>query len=116
LEKLSNTTQLKHLYIGSGAGVEDLSPLTKMKNLASLHIENFKKIEDYSPLSQLQDLEELEISGPNLGCIPMHDLEFLRDMPNLRLFNYPAMTIRRKYTKEEKEKLRADLSHLNFFI
>lgn len=114
LKKLSNLKQLKHLYIGSGAGVEDLSPLTEMKNIVSLYIQNFKRIEDYSPITKLQNLEQLIIDGPNLGYTPIRDLEFLRDMPNLLYFSMPATIIRRKYTKEEKKKLRAELSHLNF--
>jgi len=114
LKKLSNSKQLKHLYIGTGASVEDISPLAEMKNLASLYVENFKKINDYSPLAALQNLEELDISGPNFGYAPIQDLEFLRDMPNLRVFSTIATTIKRKYTREEKEKLRAELSHLNF--
>jgi len=114
LNKLSNSKHLKHLYIGSGAGVEDILPLTEMKNLVSLYIENFKRIADYSPIAKLQNLEQLVISGPILGNTPIQDLEFLRDMPNLRSFFHPGTTIKRKYTEEDWEKLRADLSHLKF--
>ena len=88
--------------------------LTDLTSLVSLYVENFKKIEDYSPLAALTNLEQLEISGPTLGSTPIRDLEFLRDMPNLLSFRNPCTTIRRKYTKEEIEKLKLDLYHLHF--
>jgi len=113
LKKLADS-KLKHLYIGSGSRVEDISPLTEMKNLVSLYVENFKRIEDYSILTKLQSLQQLVISGPNMGLTPIKDLDFLRDMPNLLSFFNPSTTIKKKYTKEEKEKLLAELTHLTF--
>jgi len=111
LSPLENLKKLKFLYIGSGARVQSLEPLSKMDSLVVLFVENFKKIEDYSPLSRLQNLEQLAIWGLILKKTPIKDLEFLRDMPNLRSISF-GVTIRRKYTREELAALHETLPHL----
>ena len=64
-------------------------------------MEGFKKIEDYSSLKSLEALEQLVIWGPVLGFTPIKDLEFLREMPNLRSISIGNVRLKRKYTKEE---------------
>lgn len=106
LSALENLKQLKYLYIGSGAGVRDITSLGKLENLIVLHVENFKRIEDYSVFINLRKLEQLIISGPILGRTPIKDLEFLREMKNLVSVGLPNTTIKKKYTLEELEDLR----------
>jgi len=111
LEKLSN---LKFLYIGQGSSVQDIAVLGELKSLIVLHVEAFKKIEDYSTLTTLENLEQLVITGPILGVTPLKDLEFLREMPNLRSILISNVTIKKKYTPEELVNLRAAVP--NFII
>ena len=106
LSALENLKQLKYLYIGSGAGVRDITSLGKLENLIVLHVENFKRIEDYSVFITLRKLEQLIISGPIIGRTPIKDLEFLREMKNLVSVGLPNTTIKKKYTLEELEDLR----------
>ena len=77
-------------------------------------MEGFKKIEDYSSLKSLEALEQLVIWGPVLGFTPIKDLEFLREMPNLRSISIGNVRLKRKYTKEEIRKLYSDLPNLHF--
>jgi hypothetical protein len=106
LEKLS---KLKHLYVGSGANVEDISVLGKMNSLVSLHLENFQRIEDYIPLSSLHYLEQLVICGPNLGTTPVKDLEFLREMKGLHSIGLVATSLKRRYSINEVSLIRAEI-------
>jgi len=108
LEKLD---KLNFLYLGGGR-VKDITPITKLRNLAVLELQGFRQVEDYSPLTALDKLEQLVIFPTILSYIPMQDLEFLRDMPNLRAFSTHNVTLRRKYTRNEIAALRADLPHL----
>ena len=104
LSALENLQSLKFLLIGSGAGVQDLTPICNMKSLVALEVENFKRIEDYSTLAALQNLEQLTIRATILGRIVIKDLEFLREMPNLRSFAIGA-TFRKKYKESELQAL-----------
>ncbi|MDF2843734.1 MAG: hypothetical protein K0R00_2160 [Herbinix sp.] len=113
LSKLKKLDKLKYLYIGSGASVQDITCLGSLDNLIVLQVENFKKIEDYTPLISLNKLEQLVISGPILGNTPIKDLDFLYKMKNLVSLWLPNTTLRRKYSKEEWERLRADLPNLH---
>jgi len=114
LSALENLPMLKYLYIGSGAGVQDLTPICNIKSLVVLSVENFKRIEDYSPLTALENLEELTIHSAMLGRIAMSDLEFLRDMPNLRSFATGATTFRNKYTQAELKNLFSSFPNLKY--
>lgn len=114
LSPIENLKNLKFLYIGPGSSVSDITSLGKMKNLIVLHMEGFKKIEDYSSLKSLEALEQLVIWGPVLGFTPIKDLEFLREMPNLRSISIGNVRLKRKYTKEEIRKLYSDLPNLHF--
>jgi len=112
LSALENLRNLKYLYIGSGASVQDITSLGKLKSLAVLHLVSFKKIEDYFPLTTLDNLEQLVIWGPMLGRTPVKDLEFLREMPNLRSISIGNVTLRKKYTQGELANLRTSLPNL----
>jgi len=105
LSALEGLTKLKFLYLGSCAGVQDITSLGKLKNLVVLYVENFKRIEDYTPLTALEQLEQLVIIGPILGRTPIKDLEFLRDMKSLISLKAINSTIKRKYTSEELDYL-----------
>ena len=112
LSALEKLNKVKYLYIGQGAGVQDISILGKLYSLVVLHIEAFKKIEDYSPLTALKNLEQLVITGPILGVTPLKDLEFLREMSHLRSIALTNVKIKRKYTIENFAELRAALPNL----
>ena len=112
LSALENLRKLQFLYLGPGAGVQDITTLGKLKSLAVLEMIGFKKIEDYSPLISLGNLEQLVIVGPILGYTPVRDLEFLREMPNLRSLALGSISLRKKYTREEFAALRAALPSL----
>jgi len=105
LSALEYLRRLRFLYIGQGSQIQDISSLGKLDNLVVLHIEAFKKIEDYSTLSALENLEQLVISGPILGKTPIKDLEFLREMPNLRSISLINVSIKKKYSHSELAKL-----------
>jgi len=114
LTALENLQSLKFLFIGSGAGVQDITPICNIKSLVVLRVENFKRIEDYSALAGLENLELLDIGSNILGRIPMKDLEFLREMPNLRSFATGATTFRKKYKECELKNLFATLPKLEY--
>jgi len=84
-----------------------------MKSLVALEVENFKRIEDYSTLAALQNLEQLTIRATILGRIVIKDLEFLREMPNLRSFATGA-TFRKKYKETELQALFASMPNLKY--
>jgi len=113
LSNLEKLCKLKFLYVGQGSSIQDITTLGEMKSLAVLHIEAFKKIEDFSPLTALKNLEQLVIIGPMLGRTPMRDLEFLREMPNLRSVLIGNVLLEKKYTSEELLELRASLPNLH---
>jgi len=114
LSALGNLPLLKFLFIGSGAGVQDIEPICNLESLVVLSIENFKRIENYSSLVKLKNLEQLTINSTMLGRIVIEDLEFLRGMPNLRSFATGATTFRKKYTKDELNSLFASLPNLKY--
>ena len=114
LSALENLKRLKYLYIGSGAGVRDITTLGNLKTLIVLHVENFKRMEDYSLLTALDKLEQLVISGPILGKTPIKDLDFLVNMQSLLSFWRPNTTLRKKYTSDEWATLRMSLPNLTF--
>lgn len=112
LTPLLKLKKLQFLHLGSCPSVTDISVLTQLKTLKVLYVQNFKKIEDYSPLAALDGLEQLVISGPTLNNIHVKDMEFLRDMPNLRSVRFANVTFRKKYTKAELQDLRAAVPQL----
>ena len=117
LSGLEKLPFLKFLRIGSGAGVQDISPLCRMKSLVVLHVENFKRVEDYSSFADLKNLEQLNILSAMYQRVPIKDLEFLRKMPHLLSFSAGDVTLKKKYSKEELTNLFNDLANLrNMFI
>jgi len=114
ISSLENLKKLKYLYIGGGAGIENISMLGELKTLIVLYIENFKKVDNYTPLTTLNKLEQLIISGPILGYSHIKDYEFLRELKNLKSVWFPNTTTRRKYTKDELTRLHNDLQNLTF--
>ena len=113
LSALAKLSKLKYLYIGQGSNVKDIAILGKLKGLVVLHVEAFKKIDDYSPLTTLDSLEQLVITGPILGVTPIRDLEFLREMQNLRSISLANVNIIKKYKPQELDDLRAAVPHLH---
>jgi len=113
LSALENLRKLQFLYLGPGAGVTDITTLGKLKSLVVLEMTGFKKTEDYSPLVSLDRLEQLVISGAILQYTPLKDLEFLRQMPNLRSILLGSISYRRKYSPEELADLLAALPNLH---
>ena len=113
LSALENLHQLQFLYLGPGAGVTDITTLGKLKSLVVLDMTGFKKIEDYSPLISLDALEQLAITGATLQYTPLKDLEFLREMPNLRSIVLGGISYRRKYSPDEIANLLAALQNLH---
>ncbi|MCL2678876.1 MAG: leucine-rich repeat domain-containing protein [Dehalococcoidia bacterium] len=113
LSALQKLNKLKFLYVGQGSSVQEIAVLGQLKNLVVLHVEAFKKIDDYSPLITLNNLEQLVITGPILGTTPIRDLEFLREMKNLRSISLSNVTIKRKYTPNELDNLRVAVPQLH---
>lgn len=113
LTPLKKLEKLQYLFLGGrGSGVSDISVLGELKNLVVLHIEYFKKIEDYSILANLTSLEQLDITGTVSSCTPIKDLEFLRDMPNLRSIFLGGVRLKRRYTEDEFDELRRCVPNL----
>lgn len=106
LSGLAQLQELRYLCLGSFPGVMDLSHIAQKTELIVLYLENTKRILDYSPLQKLQKLQQLTISGPTLGNIYMADIDFLLNMPNLRSVWFPNTRYLKKYSQEEKERLR----------
>lgn len=63
LEALTNLRNLRHLFLGSSAGVVDIAPLASMRSLRSLGLENLKRVTKLEVLAGLADLEELGFVG-----------------------------------------------------
>lgn len=89
ISKLSN---LEYLYLGSGRSVESIEPIVKLKNLKGLSVENFQNIADFSQIANLKKLESLSIEGDFAApkFLKVKDLEFLKEMKQLRYFNFLA--------------------------
>lgn len=98
ISAVSRLSELEYLHIGSGAGVQSIEPLCSLTNLVVLSVENFQKIEDYSGLKQLTRLEMLYIAGDGMAPKYIHikDLDFLKEMPQLRLFSLLTARLRSK--------------------
>lgn len=94
ISAIQELKKLKLLYIGSGAGVESIRPLSKLSSLIGLYVENFQKVRDYSELASLNALESLTICGDGMSpkYITLDSIEFLRRMPQLRFLR--LLTIR----------------------
>lgn len=98
LSKITNLTNLEYLYIGSGASVGSIEPITQLNNLVALSVANFQKVEDYSLLSNLGKLESLSIEGDCFAPknIRVNSFDFLNEMKQLRYFNFLAGILKSK--------------------
>lgn len=94
LTAIQNLKNLNLLYIGSGAGVISVAPISELAQIKGLYIENFKKVVNFSSLQNLNQLESLTICGDGLGpqYIKVDSIEFLKSMQQLRFFNF--LTVR----------------------
>lgn len=99
ISAIENLTNVELLHIGSGAGVESIKPLARLKNIVALSVENFQKISSYDDLSALTTLESLSIEGDGMGprYIKIHDINFLKNMKQLR---YLRLLTERLQTKD----------------
>lgn len=98
ISRLANLHSLEYLRLGSGSGVKDIEPISKLPNLIALSVENFQNITDYSDLACLGHLESLEITGDGLSPKYIHvdTLEFLTKMPQLRFFRFLTARLKSK--------------------
>ncbi len=84
LDGLSNAKNLKSISLSHNRCLADISALSSVKGtLFQLCIENCSRITDFSALATLSKLEYLELQGNNT----LPSLEFLRNMPNLKVLN-----------------------------
>jgi hypothetical protein len=88
ISAIENLTNIELLHIGSGAGVQSIKPLSKLRNIIALSVENFQKISNYNDLSELTALESLSIEGDGMGpqYIKIDNIDFLSRLPQLRFF------------------------------
>lgn len=98
LSKITNLINLEYLHIGSGASVESIEPISKLKNLVALSVENFQKVDDYSLFANLTNLESLSIEGDCFAPKNIHvnSFDFLHEMKQLRYFNFLAGILKSK--------------------
>ena len=88
ISAIENLTNIELLHIGSGASVESIKPLSKLKNIIALSVENFQKITNYDDFSELTTLESLSIEGDGMGpqYIKIDNIEFVSKLQQLRFF------------------------------
>ncbi|MDG6894146.1 hypothetical protein [Volucribacter amazonae] len=88
ISAIENLENIELLCIGSGASVESIEPLSKLKSIIALSVENFQKITNYDVLVKLNHLESLSISGNDMTpqYIKIDNIDFLRNLPQLRFF------------------------------
>ncbi len=102
LSGLKKLRKLRYLCLGSCRGLADLSPIAELKDLVVMDFAGKQSFTDYSALAGLKNLEQLIIDGPFAGGYTVvDDLEFLRQMPQLRSLGLGAVSLKRKYSKEE---------------
>lgn len=82
IERYQNLQWLSMTYMRS---LEDISDLVSIKDsLRALALEGCPKIRDFFCLYELTNLEHLELMGSN----EIPDLDFLKNMPNLKTFSF----------------------------
>ncbi len=98
ISAIENLTSIELLCIGSGAGVESVEPLSKLKNIIALQVENFQKITNYDCLSELITLESLSIEGDRMGpkYIKIDTIDFVCNISQLRFFRLLAVRLESK--------------------
>ena len=92
ISNIAKLTKLKKLFIESGAGIKDITPLSNMEQLEVLILGDTKNVYDYSCLSKLKNLKVLGIclyqtnyAGSKLK---MKSEEFVKNMPNLEWVDF----------------------------
>lgn len=66
---------------GSEMEIEDLAPLSSLKNLRALNISSLHKVSNLSPLAGMKDLTSLRLSGYSLADYsPLYGLTNLEDL------------------------------------
>lgn len=98
ISAISKLQELEYLHIGSGASVLSIEPVSELKKLVVLSLENLQKINDYYALTKLKHLELLSIEGDVLAprYIHINNLNFLREMRQLRSFSLTAARVKSK--------------------
>lgn len=98
ISAIENLTNIELLHIGSGASVESLKPLSKLKNIVALSVENFQRISNYDDFSQLITLESLSIVGDGMGpqYIKIDNIDFVSKLPQLRFFKLLTERLKNK--------------------
>ena len=90
LEGLTNTENLRCLYLGYNKRLYDINELEGVKDtLTVLRIENCSKIQDFSVLNKLEKLQLLELTGRN----SIEDLSFIKHMKNLKTFVFSMQVL-----------------------
>jgi hypothetical protein len=106
---LENLKNLKYFDSdGFRARVSDISPIGKLNGLVALSLRDYKKINNLNPLANLQNLEQLTY----VADCTIEDVEFLRQMPNLRDLRL-AVKIEKGYTLYELNDLIMSLTSLH---
>ena len=87
ISSITKLTKLKKLFIESGTGITDISPLAEMGQLEVLILGNTKRIYDYSCLGKLYNLKVLGVCWYQTYYgserLKMQSDEFLDTLPNL---------------------------------
>lgn len=88
ISAIENLTNIELLHIGSGASVESIKPLSKLKTIIALSVENFQKITNYDDFAELTTLESLSIEGDGFGpqYIKIDNIDFVSRLSQLRFF------------------------------
>lgn len=90
ISNITKLTKLKKLFIESGTGIEDITPLSDINYLEVLILGDTNMIHDYSCLSRLRNLKVLGIClyRTNYSKLKMESDEFIKDMPNLEWVDF----------------------------
>lgn len=85
LEALRVPRKLRHLWLGSSAGVESIDVLGELDSLVTLELQQLNKITDFRVLSRLTRLEGLGING---GMWTAQKIDTLQPLGSLRNLKY----------------------------
>jgi Leucine-rich repeat (LRR) protein len=84
LEALRIPKNLRHLWLGSSAGVESIDVLGELDSLFTLELQQLNRISDFSVLSKLTGLVGLGIDGSMWTAQKIDTLEPLGNLRNLK--------------------------------
>lgn len=81
LKFLYDILELEELVIPEGSSIENIAPLTNLKELRVLKMSKVMKIADLTPLSGMAKLEKLDCSyNPVADLTPLSNLKHLREL------------------------------------